>query len=41
MTPCAATTQQAKALFQKAQAQAKERYRYLKRLEALYAPEAD
>ncbi len=33
--------EQAKALFRKAQAQAKERYRYLKRLEALYAPEAD
>ena len=30
---------QAQALFQKAQAQAKERYRYLKRLEALYAPD--
>ena len=33
--------EQAKVLFQKAQVQARERYRYLKRLEALYAPEAD
>ncbi len=33
--------EQADHLFRKAQAQAKERYRYLKRLEALYAPEAE
>ncbi len=33
--------EQAERLFQKAQAQAKERYRYLRRLEALYAPETD
>ena len=30
--------EQAKALFQKAQAQSRERYRYLKKLEQLYAP---
>nr|WP_296465861.1 2-oxoacid:acceptor oxidoreductase family protein [uncultured Acetatifactor sp.] len=31
--------EQAKALFQKAQAQSRERYRYLKKLEQLYAPD--
>ena len=31
--------EEAQALFQKAASQAKERYRYLKKLESLYAPE--